>query len=396
MLIISIIALFTIIFGIYEYKFHLFNLSTIPIRIHVNGTRGKSSVTRLIAGGLRAGKIRTLAKTTGTKPQIIFEDGTEIPILRPGKANIKEQLFVFKQAAERKVQAIVIECMAVNPLLQKIAEKKIVQSTIGVITNVREDHLEEMGNTFDDIASSLSNTIPENKILFTTEKNTLHIIKEKAKKLNTEVKLVLPEFITDDIMLNFSYIEHKENVALALSVCEHLGIKKEIALEGMYNTTPDPGVLKIFKIIFFNKEINFVNGFAINDPNSIYIIWENLIKPENTIVIINCRADRVDRSAQLGELIGTKLKASHYILTGDLTLTVYDKAISFGIPIEKIDNMDECSVEEIFERVISLTSHKSFVFGIGNIVGFGEEIVTYFTNRGGEIDYRSDRVRTYS
>ncbi|MEO9595730.1 MAG: poly-gamma-glutamate synthase PgsB, partial [Rhodopirellula bahusiensis] len=34
-------------------------LLKIPFRIHVNGTRGKSSVTRLIAAGLRSGGIRT-------------------------------------------------------------------------------------------------------------------------------------------------------------------------------------------------------------------------------------------------------------------------------------------------------------------------------------------------
>jgi len=35
-------------------------------RIHVNGIRGKSSVTRLIAAALREGKVKTLGKTTGT------------------------------------------------------------------------------------------------------------------------------------------------------------------------------------------------------------------------------------------------------------------------------------------------------------------------------------------
>ena len=41
-------------FWIHEYWRHQRNVKAIPIRIHVNGTRGKSSVTRLIAAGLRA------------------------------------------------------------------------------------------------------------------------------------------------------------------------------------------------------------------------------------------------------------------------------------------------------------------------------------------------------
>lgn len=43
----------------------------IPHIIYVNGTRGKSTVTRLIDGGLRAGGLRVFCKTTGTLPMSI-------------------------------------------------------------------------------------------------------------------------------------------------------------------------------------------------------------------------------------------------------------------------------------------------------------------------------------
>ncbi|TMQ71806.1 MAG: poly-gamma-glutamate synthase PgsB, partial [Candidatus Eisenbacteria bacterium] len=36
-------------YGVWETRSHLGNLARVPLRIHVNGTRGKSSVTRLIA-----------------------------------------------------------------------------------------------------------------------------------------------------------------------------------------------------------------------------------------------------------------------------------------------------------------------------------------------------------
>ncbi|MCH2454865.1 MAG: poly-gamma-glutamate synthase PgsB, partial [Idiomarina sp.] len=45
---------------------HRWLVSRIPVRVHVNGTRGKTSVTRLIAAGLRAGGKRVCAKTTGS------------------------------------------------------------------------------------------------------------------------------------------------------------------------------------------------------------------------------------------------------------------------------------------------------------------------------------------
>src|SRR5215471_19083625 len=42
---------------------HRQNLRAIAVRIHVAGTRGKSTTTRLIAAGLRAGGLRVVAKT---------------------------------------------------------------------------------------------------------------------------------------------------------------------------------------------------------------------------------------------------------------------------------------------------------------------------------------------
>lgn len=60
--------------------------------VHVNGTRGKSTVCRLIEAGLRAGGLRVFCKTTGTDPMTIDVSGNEEPLHRRGKANIKEQV----------------------------------------------------------------------------------------------------------------------------------------------------------------------------------------------------------------------------------------------------------------------------------------------------------------
>ena len=81
-----------IVLWIIEYHNHQFWRKKIPLIIHVNGTRGKSSVVRLIAAGLRGGNKKVMAKTTGSAPAIIFEDGSETPIVRHYGANIKEQL----------------------------------------------------------------------------------------------------------------------------------------------------------------------------------------------------------------------------------------------------------------------------------------------------------------
>ena len=91
-IILLILISFLLILGVIEFNIHKSNLDKIPIRIHVNGSRGKSSVVRLIASGLRAGALKTFAKTTGTSPRIIDENGDDKYIHRLRSASIGEQI----------------------------------------------------------------------------------------------------------------------------------------------------------------------------------------------------------------------------------------------------------------------------------------------------------------
>src|SRR6478752_4099787 len=95
-----------LVLGVVERLLHQRNLDSFSIRVHVNGTRGKSSVTRLIAAGLRAGGVRTCAKTTGTLPRFILPDGSEEPIYRVGPPNVSEQLAIVARARELGAHAL--------------------------------------------------------------------------------------------------------------------------------------------------------------------------------------------------------------------------------------------------------------------------------------------------
>ena len=79
-------------------------------------------------------------------------------------------------------------------------------------------------------------------------------------------------------MQKFNYYEHQENVELALSVCEEIGINREIALKGILKNKPDPGALVIWKIKINNSVNQFVSAFAANDPQSTLDICNKLSK----------------------------------------------------------------------------------------------------------------------
>lgn len=361
----------------------------IKTRIHVNGTRGKSSVTRLIAAGLREAGIKTLAKTTGTAANTIYPDGVDRPIpRRHEKGNIIEQTYVLKEAVNVQAEAAVIECMALKPHLQRVSEEKLINSTIGVITNIRADHLDIMGPTARDVVNAIFWTIPRNAVLITAEKEYLDLMKERARKLNTKViSAAEPETITDEMMKGFTYLEHRENVALAICACKQLGISQDVALKGMHKCEPDPGVLRTFKIHKEDKYIEFINALATNDPVSLMIIWQRMLKKitkdQLKIILINCRKDRHSRSQQLAELICHEFP-NCCILVGEATNRVAGSLSKCSISKDRIINMGITSPEAVFEKVLSLTQKNSVVFAIGNIAdrhGLGRGLAEYFKER---------------
>ena len=67
--------------GIREKKQNEKNISNIKIRVNVNGTRGKSTATRLITAVLDEAGYNTLGKTTGTAARILYK-GNETKIKR--------------------------------------------------------------------------------------------------------------------------------------------------------------------------------------------------------------------------------------------------------------------------------------------------------------------------
>jgi gamma-polyglutamate synthase len=384
----SAVTLLIVILGIAEYAAHKKNLKAIPVRIHVNGTRGKSSVTRLIAAGLREAGIKTCAKTTGTLPRMILTDGRELPVFRPSRPNIIEQTRIVAAAAAHGADALVIECMALQPELQWLSESRLIRATHAVITNAREDHLDVMGPDGENVARSLAGMIPAGGKLFTAERRYLPILTEAAGDRDCRVANLNEEEIaavSEKDLSEFSYTEHAENVALALCVCRDLGVEREIALRGMKNVTPDPGALTEHAIDFFGKKIVFVNAFAANDPESTARIWTSAQKKyeglKKKIAIFNCRADRPDRSLQLGRACAGWPPMDHLVLIGTGTYIFVRAAVSEGVEMSKIVYAEDRRVDEIFESVMGLVDSSALVMGMGNIGGQGLDIVRYFRNR---------------
>ncbi|MDP9463093.1 MAG: poly-gamma-glutamate synthase PgsB [Actinomycetota bacterium] len=370
---------------------HRRRINKLEFRIHVNGIRGKSTVTRIIAGLLREGDVVTVAKSTGTAAAVINRDGVDEPIHRKAAPTILEQIEVTKRYVHGDVRALVIECMALKPQYQAVSEKMIVRSNIGVLTNVREDHQDVMGETLPEIARALLSTCPYNGVLITSERNPeiVPIMEEVAAKRGSRLIVVDPESVTDEELEKFDYIAFKENVAIALAVAELTGIPRDVAFRGMWAAEPDPGVLRMKELKIHGKRVTWANLFAVNDRESMSVAMEKLvphITPETTTVgILNNRADRERRAVQFAEVAVQDLDFMRLVTFGAFEGLVTDLLVQHGYPLDRIINLGDTHsppVEIIVDRMIGqMPTPHVLVVGFVNIhTNQAEMMLDHFEN----------------
>lgn len=377
-IIIIILCLFCIFYLFFEKRRSECQRETFKYLIHVNGIRGKSTVSRLIDAGVRAGGYKVFTKITGTSPRIIDTFNVEREINRKGKANIKEQIKTINWAYREGAEVLITECMAVKPEYQYICENKILHADINIITNVREDHLDEMGKSLDEIASSLANTIPTNGAIFTSDEKYFDFFKREAIKKNSKA------FINREEKEEYWEIDFSSNVALALEVCKYIGIDEKKALEGMKNYHRDPGVLKTLLYKNDKNNIYFINAMAANDPNSTEIIIDRLSKKDywknKRYLLVNNRGDRVSRWEQyIGFVKKVDKKFDKILISGENRELFQKYLLKEKIAKEKIEIVGNASDFDSIEKDI-------LILAVGNICGNGKKIVDYFEERGEVVD----------
>ncbi len=375
---IALIA-FVFLLGVIEQIRHNKNLNSMELRINVNGTRGKSTATRLITAILREAGIKAVGKTTGTSARIIYWDRDEEEPIKRGRLgpNIIEQKAVVRKAARHGASAFVTECMAVNPDYQVTFQEKLVRANIGVIVNVREDHMDLCGPTLDFIAESFTSGIPRNGTLIVGSGRYNDYFRKETQKRNCRLLIADEREIPKGYLDQFGYVIFPENVAIGLAAAKALNIDRETALRGMLAAAPDPGALMIYRLDS-KRAAYFVNGFAANDPDSINMIWEHIkaigYSTENPMVIINCRPDRVDRTLQLAEDVLPNMKIDILVAMGMTVAPVTEGVNAKKILPGKYINAEGRPPYEVYKMIKEDLLYR-LTFGIGNIHGGGQELV---------------------
>lgn len=372
--------------GILERRNLNRNVKRLPLRINVNGIRGKSTVTRLIAAILEEAGYRVVGKTTGTSARMfVWNRAEEIEIKRrPVGPNIGEQVSVIQRAVSFGADALVCECMAVKPEYQEIYQHQIIQANLVVITNVVEDHLDEMGPTTDQIAQAFAGTIPEHGTLVITKGPYARYFRGEAARRDTRVICVDPEGVEDGYLRAFPYLAFKNNCALGLGVARALGIDEETARRAMLKARPDPGSTNVYRLSHGGQSCWMVNAFAANEPASSKAIWQEVqsmdIPARRSILILCCRDDRIDRTRQFVDDFLPFVRADRMLVIGTGT-----NAVLAAYRTRRFSHIDACvdlTGRKSAEIIAALEQGdglaESLIFCAGNIHGEAEAFLEEF------------------
>ena len=367
-------------------------LAKLKVRVYVNGIRGKSTVTRLIAGVLREAGLQTIGKTTGSAAMVILPNGDEVPIVRRSSATIMELFNIAKQYVKEDTEAIVFETMALFAANQVASQELLVKGNINVITNVREDHQDVMGESLEEIADTMSLMIPHDGVLITAEDRP-HLrerLRKNAEVRGTQLICADPAKVTDQDLAGFDYLSFRENIAIGLAVAEILGIPRLTAMRGMWNARPDVGVVSIQRTSWKGKEIVWIPLFAVNDREST-ILSVDALKPYYRpdairFGTLNNRYDRAERAMRFANIAARDLDMDYWITFGAYEQQVTKHMQELGVNPEKIINMGfsvNPSLEEIFNKITSLIpGDQGVLIGLVNIhTPQAELLLEYFHQR---------------
>lgn len=364
--------------GFLEKRRNENSIRHIPIRVNVNGIRGKSTATRLITAILQEAGYKAIGKTTGTAARMIFWDTDEEKEVarRPLGVSLNEQIRVINEAASLGAEALVCECMAVRPEYQSVYQHQMLKSTLTVIVNVLKDHLDEMGPTTKEIAYAFAETIPYHGLAVIPDCEFTPYFISVAKKRRTKYFIINDAEISPEFVNSFDYKLFDHNCAVALAAARAMEIPDEIAFRGMLKAHPDPGALRIQHI---RSNAVFVNGFAANEPSSSLEIWAYVQETDypwqNPIVVMNCRPDRVDRTHQFIRDFFPRIPNLTLVIIGESTSDC-KKAYEKGkfpnvVEFRCFEGKEIAPIMQYLEGIME----GRVIFGVGNIHGIGHEFI---------------------
>lgn len=250
------------------------------VRILVTGSRGKSSVVRLLHAALSASGMEVRARITGVVPRELRPQGERI-IERSSGGHVEEMRWWLNRLPA-STEAVVLENSAIEPELQILAGRWLAP-VLTLFSSVVPDHQEAWGQGSIAAAHALATGVPRGGPVF------------------------LPQTLVDDPLLTgllegrgcrLRYapplegevpVHRASNLGLVLAACRHLDLDKSTVLQAMRRLAPDRYDFRMVR----HRGADWALAFTANDRDSTQSLFESLAWPEDgTRLVYNHRGDR--------------------------------------------------------------------------------------------------------
>lgn len=239
----------------------------------------------------------------------------------------------------------------------------MVRSTLHLLTNVRQDHVEQLGQTLPAIARSMTAGFPCGGTILTAETTPepLAELRLGAERLGSRLSVVKESEVEEREMEHFGPFEFRANIALALAAARGLGVDRQTALAGMRAAPSDPGAASLQQHRIDGRSVTWVNLFSVNDPESAV---ENVNKavesvaPETTVIfLLNNREDRPLRARQFADLVGNRFGTHRIVPLGAHRQSVIARLRQAGVQEQNIVEVadDPGDVDRVIHQLLDLT-----------------------------------------
>ncbi|MBU2511319.1 hypothetical protein KJ966_08265 [bacterium] len=318
-------------------------------RILVTGSRGKSSVTRLLHASLNSCGIKTFARITGVVPRELGPKGCRT-IIRTAGAHVEEMRWWLRQLPA-SAKGVVLENSAIAPDLQLLAGKWLKPQVI-ILTNTYPDHQEVWGPTSSAARNTLLSGIPMGcRVVLPFESNSDSELKTALDSKRCHIVFSDP--------LSGKLPDHREvNINLALAAVKIMRLDTQKALQSMFDLKPDRYDFR--KTVHADSE--FALAFTANDIKSTINLFTSLDwKKEETRLVFNHRSDRSGRILSFAEWIDSSDWRD--------VLIIGDKP---GKSFRTARYLDVRSMGSFFRSF----QPGDKIFGCGNFTGLPPEVMT--------------------
>ena len=366
----------------------------VPLRIAVTGTRGKTTVARLLAAVLRAGRPGGSGQDHGlggTLPPSRW-DGAGNP--SAGGPSIIEQKWLLRRGARLGVDAVVAEVMSVHAEKHRVEAQTILQPHLVLVTNFRVDHPAAQGDTSADVARVLALDVPAGARVFVLQEEWEAAFGDALGKGSVEIVKVPP----GNALPPEGCAAFGPNLDLVAAAARALDVGESKIRDGVCQARDDIGALRVWRYPRAEAESPWrvVNAFAANDPDSTLRVYDRVMAeqghgPESCVGLLNLRADRGDRTLQWVESLqaGALERFQRLYVYG-----LHARALRFRMrrqdPDGRIRILLPGPPSGIMGQVVMeghevggrLAKTGGILFGFGNIGGLGETLVRHWRHVG--------------